>query len=194
MEPDDLLCSRNARPKRGMRRERPGAILARKTRMMKRIGRTPTLVLYSRNVRPEKGLVRRPHVNQHGCPSKERDRKRARRDHLEEFLQARQVLTQATTPSRDRRSIAGGTARRQIDIKKYSRPTLVQLPHTSQHALVVAFLPRIEFIDHSFQRRCRIPLRVRNESCPTRVLHRQHCPLIQQRLHDSEVASLCGGD
>jgi hypothetical protein len=30
---------------------------------------TPTLVLCSRNARPEKGLVRRPHVDQHGCPS-----------------------------------------------------------------------------------------------------------------------------
>jgi len=27
------------------------------------------LVLCSRNARPEKGLVRRPHVDQHGCPS-----------------------------------------------------------------------------------------------------------------------------
>ncbi len=30
----------------------------------------PTLVLCSRNARPEKGLVRRPHLDQHGCPSK----------------------------------------------------------------------------------------------------------------------------
>ena len=28
------------------------------------------LVLCSRNARPQKGLVRRPHVDQHGCPSK----------------------------------------------------------------------------------------------------------------------------
>ena len=35
----------------------------------KRMGRTPTLVLCSRNARPGKGLVRRPHVDQHGCPS-----------------------------------------------------------------------------------------------------------------------------
>jgi hypothetical protein len=28
------------------------------------------LVLCSRNARPEKGLVRRPHLDQHGCPSK----------------------------------------------------------------------------------------------------------------------------
>jgi hypothetical protein len=42
---------------------------ARRTRTVKRIGRTPTLVLCSRNARPEKGLVRRPHVDQHGCPS-----------------------------------------------------------------------------------------------------------------------------
>jgi hypothetical protein len=33
-------------------------------------GRTPTLVLCSRNARPEKGLVRRPHLDQHECPSK----------------------------------------------------------------------------------------------------------------------------
>ncbi len=26
------------------------------------------MVLCSRNARPEKGLVRRPHVDQHGCP------------------------------------------------------------------------------------------------------------------------------
>ena len=36
---------------------------------MKRVGRAPTLVLCSRNARPKKGLVRRPHVDQHGCPS-----------------------------------------------------------------------------------------------------------------------------
>ena len=28
-----------------------------------------TLVLCSRNARPEKGLVRRPHLGQHECPS-----------------------------------------------------------------------------------------------------------------------------
>ncbi len=38
----------------------------------KKIGRAPTLVLCSRNARPEKGLVRRPHVDQHECPSKRR--------------------------------------------------------------------------------------------------------------------------
>ena len=36
---------------------------------MKKMGRTPTLVLCSRNARPEKGLVRRPHLDQHECPS-----------------------------------------------------------------------------------------------------------------------------
>ncbi len=30
-------------------------------------GRTPTLVLCSRNARPQKGLVRRPHLDQRGC-------------------------------------------------------------------------------------------------------------------------------
>jgi len=29
------------------------------------------VVLCSRNARPMKGLVRRPHVDHHGCPSKE---------------------------------------------------------------------------------------------------------------------------
>ena len=36
---------------------------------MKRVGRAPTLVLCSRNARPENGLVRRPHLDQHECPS-----------------------------------------------------------------------------------------------------------------------------
>jgi hypothetical protein len=93
MEPDDLLCSRNARPPKALvgraqwkinqppslKRsraslergwERPRALFSRRAPTMKRIGRTPTLVLCSRNARPEKGLVRRPHVDQHGCPSK----------------------------------------------------------------------------------------------------------------------------
>jgi hypothetical protein len=43
---------------------------ARAPRTMKRIGRSPTLVLCSRNARPEQGLGRRPHVDQHACPSK----------------------------------------------------------------------------------------------------------------------------
>jgi hypothetical protein len=30
------------------------------------------LVLCSRNARPEKGLVRRPHLDQHECPCQER--------------------------------------------------------------------------------------------------------------------------
>jgi hypothetical protein len=37
---------------------------------MKRIGSTPTLVLCSWNARPEKGLVRQAHLDQHGYPSK----------------------------------------------------------------------------------------------------------------------------
>jgi hypothetical protein len=36
---------------------------------MKKMGRAPTLVLCSRNARPEKGLVRRPHLDQHARPS-----------------------------------------------------------------------------------------------------------------------------
>jgi hypothetical protein len=37
---------------------------------MKKMGWAPTLVLCSRNARPEKGLVRRPHLDQHECPSR----------------------------------------------------------------------------------------------------------------------------
>ena len=33
------------------------------------------LVLCSRNARPEKGLVRRPHLDQHGCSCQERNRR-----------------------------------------------------------------------------------------------------------------------
>ena len=43
------LCSQNAHDKK----DRQGV---------------PMLVLCSRNARPEKGLVRRPHLDQHGCP------------------------------------------------------------------------------------------------------------------------------
>ena len=49
MEPDDLLCSRNTHGEK----DRQGVSM---------------LVLCSRNARPEKGLVRRPHLDQHGCP------------------------------------------------------------------------------------------------------------------------------
>ena len=35
------------------------------------MGRASTLVLCSRNARPAKGLVRRPHLDQHGRPSKD---------------------------------------------------------------------------------------------------------------------------
>jgi hypothetical protein len=38
-------------------------------RTMKKMGSTPTLVLCSRNARPEMGLVRRLHIDQHGNPS-----------------------------------------------------------------------------------------------------------------------------
>ena len=41
------------------------------TPTMKRMGRAPMLVLCSRNARPQKGLVRRPHIDQYGCPSRE---------------------------------------------------------------------------------------------------------------------------
>jgi hypothetical protein len=45
-------------------------LYARRNPTMKRNGMTPTLVLCSGNARPEKGLVRRPHLDQHECPSK----------------------------------------------------------------------------------------------------------------------------
>jgi hypothetical protein len=45
-----IFCARATRP---LREDRQGA---------------PMLVLCSRNARPEKGLVRRPHIDQHGCP------------------------------------------------------------------------------------------------------------------------------
>jgi hypothetical protein len=69
MEPDDLLCSRNARPPNdGEGKARCPS--CRRTRTVKKTGKAPTLVLCSRNARPEKGLVRRPHFDQHGCPSR----------------------------------------------------------------------------------------------------------------------------
>ena len=46
---DDLLCSCNARSQKGEIGSRQPILLARRTRTMKRIGRTPTLVLCSRN-------------------------------------------------------------------------------------------------------------------------------------------------
>ena len=45
-------------------------LLVRQSPTIKMIGKTPRFVLCSRNSLPEKGLVRRPHVDQHGCPSK----------------------------------------------------------------------------------------------------------------------------
>ncbi len=47
------------------------------TRGLRRMGRALMLVLCSRNARPEKGLVRRPQVDQHGYPSQEREREQA---------------------------------------------------------------------------------------------------------------------
>jgi hypothetical protein len=41
------------------------------------------LVLCSRNARPEKGLVRRPHVDQHGCLLPKGECKQARKDQLD---------------------------------------------------------------------------------------------------------------
>jgi hypothetical protein len=55
----------------------PGRPPARRTRTVIRSGRIPTLVICSRNERPRKGLVLWPHLDQHGFPFQERERKRA---------------------------------------------------------------------------------------------------------------------
>ena len=68
MEADDLLCSRNARPGRD-RQVAARCPSCSQNAHGEEDGMTPTLVLCSRNARPQKGLVRRPHVDQHGCPS-----------------------------------------------------------------------------------------------------------------------------
>jgi hypothetical protein len=52
-----------------VKREQATILLARRVPTIKGSGRAPTLVLCSRNARPEKGLVRRPHLDQRGCPS-----------------------------------------------------------------------------------------------------------------------------
>ena len=74
MEPE-VFCARATRGLRMMRGSRQTVLLARRAPTIKKIGRTPTLVLCSRNARPKKGLVRRAHLDQHGCPS--RNAKRA---------------------------------------------------------------------------------------------------------------------
>jgi len=53
-------------------REAPVIFCTPGTPTVKRIGRTPTLVLRSRSARPQKGLARRPRLDQHGCPSRRR--------------------------------------------------------------------------------------------------------------------------
>jgi hypothetical protein len=79
MEPDDLLCSRNARPQKALvgcaqwKINQPPSLKRERASLG---GRVPTLVLCSRNARPQKGLVRRPHLGQHGYPSP-RERQRA---------------------------------------------------------------------------------------------------------------------
>ena len=93
MEADDLLCSRNARSKTPLvgraqwKVNQPPSLKRKRARLERREGaarcpscsqnahdegdgRTPMLVLCSRNARPQKGLVRRPHLDQHGCPSR----------------------------------------------------------------------------------------------------------------------------
>ena len=55
MEPDDLLCSRNARPEKGAIGSRQTIHLARRIEE----GMEPDDLLCSRNARPEKALVGR---------------------------------------------------------------------------------------------------------------------------------------
>ena len=57
----------------GVLRSRQTFLLARRAPTMKRIGRIPPLVLCSRNVRPEKGLVRRWNRGQHRFQSIKRE-------------------------------------------------------------------------------------------------------------------------
>ena len=65
------LCSRNARSRtplvgRAQWGTHLGHPRATYTSKLGRMGRTPTLVLCSRSARPQKGLARRPHLDQHG--------------------------------------------------------------------------------------------------------------------------------
>jgi hypothetical protein len=62
-----------------------------------RMGRAPTLVLCSRNARPEKGLVRRAHVDQRGCPSQRGESKRAWKDQYDG--DGRSMRAGETTPA-----------------------------------------------------------------------------------------------
>jgi hypothetical protein len=68
MEADDLLCSRNARPDKDGEGAARCPSCSQNAHGEKDRQGVPMLVLCSRNARPEKGLVRRPHVDQHGCP------------------------------------------------------------------------------------------------------------------------------
>jgi len=63
-----LLCSRNARLQKSRRRVARCPSCSQNAHGEKDRQGAPMLVLCSRNARPEKGLVRRPHVDQHGCP------------------------------------------------------------------------------------------------------------------------------
>src|SRR5580765_2123501 len=96
MEPDALLCSRNARSRTplvgraqwkinqppSLERER-ASLEGKVARQLawspcsqsphdNKIGSTPTLVLCPRNARPEKGLVRRPHRTNMGALPREK--------------------------------------------------------------------------------------------------------------------------
>ena len=64
-----FLCSRSARPAK----DGKGAARCHSCSQNahdKKDGKDTHVGLCSRNARPEKGLVRRPHVDQHGCPSR----------------------------------------------------------------------------------------------------------------------------
>ena len=67
-------------------RAAPVILCARGTPTMQRIGRAPTLVLRSRSARHQKGLARRPRLDQHGCPSGRRGTsKLGRVNHFDEW-------------------------------------------------------------------------------------------------------------
>jgi hypothetical protein len=76
------------------------------------------LVLCSRNARPLKGLVRRPHVDQHGCPSK-----RAKRASLEGVSikdGGRSLCAGVTKPGRRVNTIQRRTAKKPLGLRSQS--------------------------------------------------------------------------
>ena len=93
----DFCCDRQARlvPLDGRDRVRgvlaPDALGNQTFRhnscLKEKMGRAPTLVLCSRNARPEKGLVRRPHLDQQGALPKGNN-ERAWREHVDRPMRA----------------------------------------------------------------------------------------------------------